>query len=61
MLVSETESSGDFDEVRDKGKEWRGGNRCAEAYQEDCFILVIVENCEIKVGFMFYLLSPKLD
>ena len=61
MLVSETESSGDFDEVGDKGKEWREGNRCAEAHQEGCFILVIVENSEGKVGLMFYLLSPKLD
>jgi len=47
------------------GRRWseelREGNRCAEAHQESCFVLVIVENSEGKVGFMFSLLSPKLD
>lgn len=60
-MVSESESTGDFDEVEDEGKEQREGKRCAEACQESCFILVIVENCEGKVGLMFYLISPKLD
>lgn len=61
VLLSETESSGDTDEVGNKGKERRERNRCAEAHQEGSFILVVVENCEGKVRLMFYLLSPKLD
>lgn len=62
MVVSKTESSCDFDEGRVEGKEWREGNKHANAHQEGCFILVIVENCEERVvGAMLYLLSPKIN
>lgn len=62
MGVSKTESSGDFGEGRVESKERREGNKRANAHQEGCFILVIVENCEERVvGVMFYLLSPKIN
>lgn len=37
MLVSETGSSGDFDEFGEEGNEWMEGNQYAEVHQEGCF------------------------
>lgn len=62
MVVPKTESSGDFHEGRAESREWREGNKCADAHQEGCFILVTVENSEERVvGITFYLLSPKIN